>query len=225
MAIELIYIVIFSVVVLLVLLLMDILHYKLGVKKIYIRPLAHVVITCVSILVPFMFASIAPAMIVSILFIVVLYYTRGTSLFAAIHGEGYKSFGDILVPATVFLCFWMSLYTESLLYYFLPLLLAGISDSLAAVAGQLVPMGYYKIYKREKTLSGSLTFLFTSLLLSVLILYFVETSYSPFIRIFIAIVVSLIATVTEGLTRPGWDNFTIPISITLTLLLIDNYLA
>lgn len=89
------------------------------------------------------------------------------------------------------------------------ILVMGFGDGLAAIVGTEFGRHSYKVYsKYKKSLEGSAAMLAVSL--SVIML-------STHCNIWVALVVSMVATVLENVTPLGFDNITVPISTALLL--------
>ncbi|KAF5089410.1 Phytol kinase [anaerobic digester metagenome] len=87
------------------------------------------------------------------------------------------------------------------------ILIMGYGDGLAAVVGTRWPKWPYQILGSEKTLSGSLTMLGASFLVTTLLL---AATGQPQVLI-PAITLALLATVLEAATPLGLDNLTVPL--------------
>ncbi|OFV70199.1 diacylglycerol/polyprenol kinase family protein [Acetobacterium wieringae] len=87
------------------------------------------------------------------------------------------------------------------------ILIMGYGDGLAAVVGTRWPKWPYQIFGSEKTLSGSLTMLGASFLVTTLLL---AATGQPQVLI-PAITLALLATVLEAATPLGLDNLTVPL--------------
>lgn len=87
------------------------------------------------------------------------------------------------------------------------ILIMGYGDGLAAVVGTRWPKWPYQIFGSEKTLSGSLTMLGASFLVTTLLL---AATGQPQVLI-PAITLALLATLLEAVTPLGLDNLTVPL--------------
>ncbi|WP_303869881.1 diacylglycerol/polyprenol kinase family protein [Acetobacterium wieringae] len=87
------------------------------------------------------------------------------------------------------------------------ILIMGYGDGLAAVVGTRWPKRPYQIFGSEKTLSGSLTMLGASFLVTTLLL---AATGQPLVLI-PAIILAVLATVLEAATPLGLDNLTVPL--------------
>lgn len=87
------------------------------------------------------------------------------------------------------------------------ILIMGYGDGLAAVVGTRWPKWPYQIFGSEKTLSGSLTMLGASFLVTTLLL--AATGQSQVL--IPAIALAVLATLLEAATPLGLDNLTVPL--------------
>lgn len=87
------------------------------------------------------------------------------------------------------------------------IMIMGYGDGLAAVVGTRWPKRPYQLLGSEKTLSGSLTMLVASFLVTLVLL---AATGQPQVLI-PAITLALLATVLETITPLGLDNLTVPL--------------
>lgn len=88
------------------------------------------------------------------------------------------------------------------------ILIMGYGDGLAALVGKRFPFLNFKRKYSRKSLGGSLTMLFISLLVAFLVL-FLSGHYSPTA----ILAVALAATVLEAISPKGLDNLTVPLGV------------
>lgn len=87
------------------------------------------------------------------------------------------------------------------------ILIMGYGDGLAAVVGTRWPKMPYKVFGSEKTLSGSLTMLVASFLVTLILL---TVTGQPEVLL-PAITLAVLATALEAMTPLGLDNLTVPL--------------
>ena len=87
------------------------------------------------------------------------------------------------------------------------ILIMGYGDGLAAVVGTSWPKRPYQLLGAEKTLSGSLTMLVTSFLVTLVLL---AATGQPQV-LMPALTLALLATGLEAITPLGLDNLTVPL--------------
>jgi dolichol kinase len=106
------------------------------------------------------------------------------------------------------------------IYYFLPLLIFTISDPLAAMCGQLWPIGKYTLFNETKTLVGSMAFMISSFGITSLFLTFQLTSSTDVLLI--AGLMAVVTTAVEGISQKGYDNLFVPLSAAVILALTST---
>jgi dolichol kinase len=126
-----------------------------------------------------------------------------------------KSYGSWLFSVVVMLCFYIQNKTTQTEYYYLPLLVLTICDPMAAIIGNKLNFISLNIFGHLKTIGGSLAFFVTALLLlSALNHYF----YS--FNVYAIFLFASVSTIAELLSTRGWDNLTIPTSISFLIYLV-----
>lgn len=174
------------------------------------RKLIHVGTGLLSLSFPLIFRSHWMVLLLCASFFFVLSYSKGKNVLNSINGVARKTYGALLFPVSVYLCFFMQEWSGDLGMYILPLLILTASDPLAAIIGQKFPYGSFKFLGHQKTLMGSLGFLVSALCIGLMMGY----------GLWVAIIVALISCTAEALSKNGWDNLTIPLSVMLVLQLL-----
>lgn len=133
-----------------------------------------------------------------------------------------KTHGSLLFPIVVFVCYLAYLWSDTLLFYYLPLLILSISDPMAALVGKRFPIGKYQFFGSRKTLMGSAAFFATAFLTSLICInlflgipLLLSAQYSLFL--------ALGTTAVEAVLAKGYDNFFIPLSSMAILIIIELY--
>ena len=147
-------------------------------------------------------------------FAVILLTSLRFNLLQSINAIDRDSMGSILYPAVVYTVYLIYLlYGNGLyIYFYLPILTLAICDPLAAGVGRRWPKGKYTIGTETKTVMGSSAFFISSLILTVILLHYMA-DLNLGNTIVVAVVIGLIATVTEGASRRGFDNLFIPLVV------------
>ena len=106
--------------------------------------------------------------------------------------------------------------------YVLPMLIVGISDPMAGMLGMNIKQNnkYIKIFGHtlQKTAFGSLAFLVSSFLIALIGLY-IYMGVFQWRTLWLAMLISVVTTLTEMLSKRGWDNLLIPIATNIILIL------
>lgn len=120
-----------------------------------------------------------------------------------------KSYGTVyfFVAFLVFIIY-IKLYnlnSEVYIIYMLPLI---YGDAFAAIIGKKFNWIEYKIFNNIKSVSGNISMMLVSLLVTILYNFFALNNYYSITYL---LLISIIASIMEAISIKGTDNFTIPI--------------
>lgn len=137
----------------------------------------------------------------------------------SIHGTQRVSWGSIVFPIPVFVCFLASKEWGNGVFFYLPVSLLTISDTLAELGGNKWGDRTLSFFHKQKTLAGSVCFAVSAFIICFfLFLHFSTTSILPLIEnSFLCMIVTTLAELT---TLKGFDNLTVPGSALILLYLI-----
>jgi dolichol kinase len=122
----------------------------------------------------------------------------------------------VLFPVPVYFCFLSSEYWNNDVFFYLPVFLLTISDTLAEWGGNKWGHHTMSFFNKQKTLAGSLCFAVSSFIICVLLLfYFIAPSTGLLIGY--SFLLMLLTTVAELLALKGFDNITVPAAALLML--------
>jgi uncharacterized protein (TIGR00297 family) len=143
------------------------------------------------------------------------------------------SWGIALFPISfLLLWFWWGREQPDLIVY--PMMVLTLADAGAALIGKLSGKLAYNLTGDDKTIPGSLAFALSSIgILGFLPLYLLQIDFPlpfpfgemVFVPVHIIIIVgaiSVIAAVVEGATSGGWDNVTVPLSVSWMLAVLPG---
>jgi len=154
----------------------------------------------------------------SIAFVILLVSFVKKSL-PAIHETKRVSFGSILFPIPVYACFLVSQYSGNDLFFYLPVTLLTVSDTLAEWGGNKWGDKTMSFFQKQKTLAGSICFGISSFIICLLLLFYFN-DFSTWALVIYSLVCMLITTIAELVTLKGFDNLTIPASALAVLYFI-----
>ena len=138
-------------------------------------------------------------------------------LLPSINGINRPSFGSILYPVAVYGAFIMfELKGGSYLWFYAPILMMALCDPVAAWVGKNYPWKPYRVGHERKTLGGSLAFWAVGVLLMMILLYTLPNPWIWPIPV-VAISLSAVAALVEGLSQRGTDNFWIPFIVLISM--------
>lgn len=204
--------------------LAELLHLKAGVDAEYTRKLVHIITGLLTLGFPVYFTSAWQVLIICTLFLALLVISKRLNLLRSINNVKRKTAGSILYPIIVVLVFLFYDYmkreeSQGYLNFFLPILIMALCDPFAAIVGNR-----YKKRNQNterKTIQGTLSFIFLSYAISLLLLIcFTDRSLASLLGWSALIAVS--TGITERISMKGWDNFTIPLA-TMAVLYLMNY--
>jgi dolichol kinase len=198
----------------LIIILCELLHRR-GVAVEYTRKLAHALATLSCLFATSCFSSHWYVSGLIIATFSILYIGCQKKLFPSINSVSRKTCGAYMLPVSIGLVYYLSLYLKNELFFILPVVILAISDSLACILGRNYKS---KIIVANKTLIGSIVFFLSTFILSSFILWF---SLEEIRSIGIALGVSVIATGVELISPNGSDNLTIPLLVIASLLLFN----
>jgi phytol kinase len=138
----------------------------------------------------------------------------------SIHKTRRVSFGSILFPIPIYFCFLASANWNNSVFFYLPVFLLTISDTLAEWGGHKWGAQTISFFNKQKTLAGSLCFAISAFIICVAVLfYFVSTSTAQLLGY--SFLLMFTTTLAELLTLKGFDNITVPAA---ALLLLHSFL-
>ncbi len=199
--------------------LAEYLHSRFAIHAEYTRKIAHGMATLSSLIFIVAIKSHWYILILGIFFFLLLLAANRNKIFGSIHGVNRKTAGSYLLPIAIYTVFYISQRTGNNLLFILPILLLGISDPLAGLAGYYYRHRINRItifkYKPKKTILGSAVFFASSLIISLITLYLWDYGFPKVVLL--SLVVASITTITELLSPHGTDNLTVPLMTVLLL--------
>ncbi len=201
--------------------LAEYLHSHFNINPEYTRKFAHSIATLASLIFIVAIKSHWYILILGIFFFLLLLAANLNNIFGSIHGVNRKTAGSYLLPIAIYTVFYISQRTGNNLISVLPILLLGISDPLAGLAGYYYRHRVNRItifkYSLDKTLLGSAVFFASSLIISLVTLYLWDYAFPKFVLL--SLVVAIVTTITELISPHGTDNLTVPLMTVLLLCL------
>jgi len=197
-------------------------YRRLKVKGEITRKFAHFAATVGVVPFVYIFGSHWHVLILAIIFSIALFVTKYTKQLESIYDIERKSVGSYLLPLSIYTTFLMANLLDNKFIYILPMLILGICDPMAAIVGMGLKKNNYQIkifgIVTGKSVFGSAAFLISSFVISIIALYF-NRGVFDLKTFWLALVVAVVSMLAEMFSRRGSDNFTIPVSVALTLLL------
>ncbi len=165
----------------------------------------------VTIFFPFIFTSHWMVLALALAFGMIMFLTKKFGLLQSVHGVERKSEGAIYHPIAIYSCFLYAQVLNQPWFYVISILILAISDASAALVGKTYGANEYIVdIGTNKTFEGSFSFFMTSFLIVHLILL-LATPTGRLESVLIALLISVIVTVFEGVSLKGADNLFIPL--------------
>lgn len=180
-----------------------------------IRKLVHLVVGLLLYLITFSLQK-------DILLLVILagsafaFITFRHPLFRTLHQSREGSLGTLFYPLGV-LAAYLILYSESILFFRVSLLVLSVSDTIAYLAGQLKTGNIKFRLLDQKSLFGMMAYALCSLIIFII---FLPDKYT--LDIHLMLFLMLLTVAAEGISSQGSDNLSIPLVLALFFLILQE---
>lgn len=175
------------------------------------RKIPHVV-NSVTVAVVALFVSLNTLEILILLYTLAAIVIYRYNLFSVARAVNRVSWGELFFPLGLFSA---TLISSNRWVFIASALVLGLSDAAAALIGTKFGKNKFKILDHTKSFEGSLAFFLTTCLVLGVVLGLAPTGIvAGMIPI---VLISLVATVAEGIAPWGSDNFLVPLIIALSL--------
>ena len=188
----------------LLLIFCEFLNRRKNIASEHTRKLAHFVSALSVLLFPHVFKDEGYVLAVCATFFVLLLIANRMRLLHSIDEVGRKTGGSYLLAFSVGVIYYISVIQTNGMLFTLPILILAICDPLAGIIGKHANS---KHLLNGKTIAGSITFLISSLCISLFYLSAVHHQSVFTLSLMIAFATSI----TELLSPRGTDNITIPL--------------
>jgi dolichol kinase len=196
----------------LLLIFCEFLNRRKNIASEYTRKFAHIVSALSVLLFPHVFKNEGYVLAICATLFIMLLIANRMQILHSIDEVGRRTGGSYLLALSVGIIYHISVILEDSMLFTLPILILAICDPLAGIIGKR--FNSKRIFN-EKTIAGSLTFLFFSLCISLFYLSVVHHKSVFALSLMIAFSTSII----ELLSPRGMDNLTIPVVVTCVLIL------
>ena len=202
----------------------EILFHFAKIKAELTRKLVHFGTGILTLLFPILLSGHWPVLFLCASFAVILVLSLRFNLLRSINAIDRESVGSIAYPVSVFGCFLMyEFHDHTYIFFYMPILVLAICDPLAALCGKRWPIGKYKVGSSGKTFLGSFMFFASCAILCGFLLYSSHHYETEMPKVLLAILIAVVATITEAVSGRGYDNITIPASVLLVMKLAWTY--
>ncbi len=200
----------------------EVLHNILRVKTEFTRKFAHSTASLLSLTFPLVYTGYRYVLVMGVLFFFVLLIAQHRDLLRSINDVSRKTYGGILLPVTITGAFMVSVWLDDVKLFIIPVLIMGISDSLAGLTGVVFGKKLRKVnifsIQLNKTYLGSTIFFLTALIITIRSLHWYLGNYNTY-TIAAALCVAAGAALVELFSSKGLDNITVPLTALLILLM------
>jgi phytol kinase len=197
----------------------EILYHFLGLKAELTRKFVHISTGLLTLLFPVMLGSHWLVLFLCVSFGILLTLSIRFRLLQSVNGIKRKSAGSIAFPIAVYGSYLVfEFFGHQYIYYYLPVLILAICDPVAALTGKKWPIGQYKSGEEYKTAMGSVMFCISAMLVSAILFSIlgIDLNYMYLSGI------AAVSAIAEGLSRKGYDNITIPVSVICSLFIFEK---
>lgn len=198
------------------------LYHKRGVKAEVTRKYVHIATGLLSLFFPLLLENHWWVLLLCGSFMLILIASLRFNLLPSINAVDRKTSGSLMYPIIVYGCYLAYSHYDQFMFYYIPILILALCDPIAAFVGMNYPKGRYQTFGKTKTWSGSLGFFVAAVVICLFLMLGVEQMNFS-IALKTAIIVGLVTTIAEAFTHGGYDNFTIPVSALVVLILFENY--
>src|SRR6185503_1240107 len=144
----------------------ELLHKKFHWASEHSRKFLHVSGGMISLLLPLFFHSHWWVLALTSAAFLILFVTYKRKMLSSVHQVKRYTIGSVLFPIPVYVCFLLAELQHDLLLFYLPVSLLAISDTAAEIGGQKWGQSGKKFFNGQKTLTGTICFFITAIMVS-----------------------------------------------------------
>ncbi len=190
------------------------------------RKLVHMFVGVLVATTPFVLHSMWPMVIIGVAFAVLDFWAIRFGFFKGMHGTSRITYGTVFYPIS-FVILTLTLWENHKLILVCAMLIMAISDAMAAIVGERVKKPIeFSLGPEKKSVQGSIAMFLTTLIIILGSLEIANAlqliSLTNFNMIWIAVVVSIVATMAETISAQGSDNLTVPLGAAFTMYYMLN---
>lgn len=201
----------------------ELLYHKLKVKVELTRKLVHMVTGLLALLFPVMLGNHWLVLLLSVLFAIILFLSLRYKLLQSINAIDRDSVGSLAYPVAVYASYLVyDYFNQQYVYFYMPVLILAVCDPVAALTGRRWPLGKYSQAKESKTIMGSAMFFISAFILIIVLSFVLHSKAGIYTTIITALIIALLASVAEAVTKKGYDNLAIPGAVIIGLIFIDH---
>lgn len=214
---------VYSLIFLILFTLGEFLYHVAKVKGEFTRKFVHMFGGVISLSFPLFLDNHWQVLFLTISFVIILVFSLLLNLLPSINNVKRVTYGSIIFPMVIYLCYLSYHLTGDLIYFYIPIIVLAFGDPMANIIGKSFPILPYTTFSFTKTISGSLSFFFTALVCSYWILEYLH-HWTMEQNCILAFAVSTTTTLTESVSHRGYDNLTIPTSAIIVIAVFNNFI-
>ena len=191
---------------------------KFKVSENTTRRIVHISVGLMVSTSPFLFQNFYPAIVLAVIFITLNWLALIKEKAQGMHSTERKSFGTVYFPVS-FLILVLLYWNSNITILILGMLLMTISDPIASFVGESRLGGKtFFPWKDKKSIGGtSAVFISNFLLIVILLPILSTTNFETIDLLLIALIVGIVGTISEIISKEGTDNLTLPLFSALIL--------
>lgn len=199
--------------------LAEVVYLKWKVNVEYTRKFIHVSSGLLVLTFPTYIGNLGLVGLICMVFFILLVLSLQFKLLKALNSIDRKSHGAILFPIAVFVLYAIFNVELAPIYFYLPILILSISDTLAALVGKRWPLKPYHIFGGIKSFGGSIAFALSATIISLICLI-IWCDFSITIAIIFSLLIGISSACVEAVSFKGLDNLSVPLWVVLILILL-----
>lgn len=145
-----------------------------------------------------------------VIFIVIVSFARFSGSLLHLRNIGRTTWGELFFPIAIII---MAIAGTNAWIFLAAMLHLGIADAMAALVGQRVKKGHYRVFGHNKSVAGSLSFYLCSLLIISLTISNSSAGFTTQVQLISIATIPLIATLIENFSPYGADNLLVPLTV------------
>ncbi|NUM32527.1 MAG: phosphatidate cytidylyltransferase [Bacteroidetes bacterium] len=206
----------------------ELMYHRFKIDVEITRKTAHIGSGLLSLLFPVYFHSQWWVLLICAMFQLLLVTSINLGFLKSINAVKRKTYGSVVYPIVVYIVFLFWFYLErnpkendnNYIYFYLPITILAICDPIATFFGKKYPI--YKLKKLSKSIGGSVAFWFTAF--SICFFFTLNSKvFGQFDIIWVSILIATVSTFTELYSKKGFDNLFIPISVIISMYLVEYF--
>ncbi len=199
----------------------ELLRRKLNFKIRTTRKFVHIITGILIALTPFLLETYYPLLLISGIFSFLDYISIKNKWMPGMHATSRISYGTVFYPVSFFILT-LLLWNQHKVILVISMLVMAISDAVAAIVGENIKRPVlYRVSGEVKSMQGSLAMWATTFIIIAIGLIFFDTATYQTLSIteilWLATIVSIVATGCESISYKGSDNLTVPLGTAFSL--------